>query len=69
MSIMITWGWWLVPTLITIAAFGWFAWYWRGFEKASGGYGKMVDGLIALGAFALALVIALVAWLIWALFR
>ncbi len=54
-------GWWLLPLAVTIAAFGCAAVVAR--PSSSPGYG---DGIIAFMAYELALIVSLVAWVIWA---
>lgn len=56
----ITIGWWLVPLIITLIAFGWC------FARDSGGGYANIGGFMD---FVAALIVSLVAWLAWSLFR
>lgn len=59
MTYTITFGWWIVPALITAASFAWAFW-----PDNSTGFGAAVAGLIQS---LIALVLSLAAWLIWSL--
>lgn len=61
MSISI--GWWIVPLIITIAAFAWAA------ISARNERGTYLEGMAAVIVYPLAMVVSLVAWLFWSLFR
>lgn len=67
MTFTISWGWWLVPALLTLAAFIWYRVQVRSLPPSSGGYGMgaVTELVIAL----MAACPVLVAWLIWALLR
>lgn len=60
MNITISLGWWLLPLSVTCLAF-FFASYWT--EPNQRGLGASLDALVFN---ALALIISLIAWLIWA---
>lgn len=68
MTFSITLGWWLLPVIVTLGAFGAYAW-WQADQKPSGGYGRIGDALGSLIMFGGVLIVSLVAWLIWALVR
>ena len=60
-------GYWLIPTLITIATFiGWRLFGIR-MDKSGGFFPDVGGGLLEFGGYLIALVISLIAWLIWAL--
>lgn len=59
-------GWWLLPFAVTIAAFVWRYWVHKD-DQPSYGYGRIGAGLGELLTLAAALIVSLVAWLIWAL--
>jgi hypothetical protein len=65
MTFSITLGWWLVPVIVTVGAFVAYAW-WESVQKPSGGdYGRIGDAVGGLIVFGGALILALVAWLIY----
>lgn len=61
-------GWWAVPLLITLGSLG-TVWFWDRAQPPSHGYGAAGAGVISALAFGAALILSLVAWLIWALVR
>lgn len=65
MNITIGFGWWLAPMFVTGAALGWYLAR-RPRQDAGGYYGSAGTALARLIYFTPALVISLVAWLIWA---
>lgn len=67
MEYTISLGWWLAPMIITLIALGWaFA---KGDHGAASGYGAIGQGFINAMLFGFAMIVSLVAWLLWALFR
>ena len=64
MTFSITLGWWLVPAIVTVCAFGAFA-LWEADQKPAGDYGRIGAAMVALIMFGGAVVVALVAWLIY----
>jgi hypothetical protein len=66
MQIMIPVGWWILPLAVTIAAFVWWNWLHKD-DRRSGGYGDIGQGLAQLASLGAALIVSLIAWLIWAL--
>ena len=66
MTITIGLGWWLAPLSVTIAAFA-LAWYLTDRpSRASGHCRDLVGALFAVLLFGSAVIVALLAWLIWA---
>lgn len=65
MTISLSLGWWLAPLAVTIIAFAWHFLLWAN-QPPPSGYGAIGDGIAATASFLLALVVSLVAWLIWA---
>jgi lipopolysaccharide export LptBFGC system permease protein LptF len=63
MTVTIGLGWWLAPFTVTIAAFA-LAWW---FSRPSNGYGQIVGAMVAVIFFSWAVIVALLAWLIWAI--
>ena len=55
-----TLGWWALPTIITVALFVWSGWY----TDKSRDYAPDLTGLFR---GVVAIIVSLVAWLIWAL--
>jgi len=66
MTITLTFGWWLLPLAVTIAAFGWHSWATKE-NRRTGGYEDIGMAMGQLITFSAALVVSLIAWLIWAL--
>lgn len=63
MTVTITFGYWLIPTFITVLAFVTAWWYSRPTPRYSRDYvGALID-LIFYGA---ATIVSLIAWLVWA---
>ncbi len=57
-------GWWALPAAISLIAFGWF-WIWFANDPPSSGYGNIGRGL-GQGLFLLcAIIVTLVAWLVY----
>jgi hypothetical protein len=68
MNITVTFGWWLLPVVVTLASIAW-ALPLRADEQPTG---SMFDGFRFFGPvfrLLLALVLSLIVWLIWALLR
>lgn len=62
----ITIGSWLIPAaLTTLFLGGW--WAWSAAQPSSGGYGAIGAGLIDAIALLGAIILTLIAWLVWAL--
>lgn len=59
----ITIGWWIVPLIITIAAFAWAA------ISARNEQSSYLEGMAAMLVYPIATIVSLVAWLFWSLFR
>jgi len=59
-------SWWLIPAGITLAAFAWHWWAHRD-EPDAQGYGAIGQGLGQALTLMVAAIVALVAWLVWAL--
>lgn len=57
-------GWWTLPLAATLIAFAW-AW-WNGDYQPATGYGSIGKGFANLFLVAVALIVSLTAWLIWA---
>lgn len=64
MELTITFGWWLIPAVITLLSFGAVTFMSRDAGSDQSGAGS----IIAAGFYLLAAVVSLLAWLIWALF-
>lgn len=64
MSVTIEFGWWLIPTAVTLMSFGMGHWY--AIEPASTPMGAALDGFLRLVFYGMALIVSLIAWLIWA---
>jgi len=64
MELTITFGWWLIPAVITLLSFGTVTFMSR--DMGNDQYGA--GAVIAAGFYLLAAVVSLLAWLIWALF-
>lgn len=62
-------GTWIVPLLVTVAAFGYAAWLTRADGPSYGGYAAIGDAIIGAFRFGTALIITLFAWFIWAMVR
>ena len=65
MTITLTGGWWMVPLLVTVVAFG-LASVSAGRLRSGGDY-DFATPLIALSFLGMALIASLVAWLTWSL--
>lgn len=65
MEITVSLGWWLVPLAVTIIAFGAYI-TWEVRTVPSYGYGRIGDGIASAILMAAALIVSLIAWLIWA---
>lgn len=65
MTFAITFGWWLVPALVTVAAFG-AAYLAMPSRRPPSGYGDIGGAIVALVEFAAAAILSLIAWLAWA---
>lgn len=61
MTYTIDLGWWLAPLAVTVLAFGWASFMHRPSPNPS--YG---DGVVGVFFFGAALIVSLVAWLVWA---
>lgn len=60
----ITLGWWLVPTLITLATIANLFWP----APAPRGYGDIGNGIVGMFQFLMGCIASLAAWLIWSIF-
>lgn len=61
-------GWWLVPALLTIVFFGGWRLFGVRMQPQRGSmYPDMGGGLIELGGYLVAALLAVMAWLVWAL--
>lgn len=63
MTFTITFGWWLLPSVITIGLFTWANAQGPRSQRGGYGYGADISGLVYLAA---AVIGSLVSWLIWA---
>jgi hypothetical protein len=59
-------GWWLLPTAITGASL--IIALWMAKPSGRGDYAAIADGFVWLVIMMAALIVSLVAWLLWALF-
>lgn len=66
MTLSVTLGWWLAPSLVTAASFAAAWWKCVRAPDSGGGYFPM-GAMMAVFLFPLAAIASLVAWLIWAL--
>ncbi|WP_320194975.1 hypothetical protein RMR10_011975 [Agrobacterium rosae] len=66
MSFTLELGWWIAPTAITIAAFAIAAYMGRD-EGGHGDYAAIGNAFVGLVVYGAALVLSLIAWLIWAI--
>lgn len=57
-------GWWILPLTITIAAFSWSTW--QQDRSPAYDYGRIGQGIGNAVLHGLALIVSLIAWLIWA---
>jgi hypothetical protein len=64
-TIDIGWGWWMIPTAITILAYWWFRYSTKGLNNYANDYG--MAGVAYGFLFLLMLVPVLASWLIWSL--
>jgi len=62
MDVTISFGWWLAPLAVTILAFGYAIW-----DGPSSARPSYADAVIALIEYGAALIVSLIAWLVWAL--
>jgi hypothetical protein len=68
MGLTIEFGWWLAPLAVTAGSFAWASWKCKGIARGTGGgYLPDMTGLVELFYWVPAIVVSLVAWLIWAL--
>lgn len=65
MNLTIEISWWIIPAIVTIAAFIWAGAVCRS-GSSGGSYSGIGDALMALIFFGAASIISLVAWLAWA---
>ena len=65
MTFSVSLGWWLLPALVTIAAFGWSTH--RQDRSPSGDYGKIGQGIGNAVLHGIALIVSLIAWLVWSI--
>ena len=63
MTFVIEIGWWLIPLAISLLAFLWAVGATPRRNAGYYGYGNAIEGLFTYGA---ALIVSLIAWLIWA---
>lgn len=65
-SMTVTIGWWIVPTIVTVWAFGWHVWVHRR-ERPGYAYGNVGQALGRAITMMIAAVVSLGAWMMWAL--
>lgn len=58
---------WLIPLVLSIAAFGFAAYLDKDNNSRSGDYGA--GGIVSLIRYGLALIVVLIVWLIWSFIR
>jgi len=68
MTFEIKLGWWLVPVAVTLATLIW-QWWVHKDDPPSYGYGSVGSALGQCLTLAAAIIVSLVAWLVWALAR
>lgn len=66
MTITLTFGWWLLPAIVTAAVFGFVIWQERK-RPSVGGLGDVGGAAITFMGALVAAVVSLAAWLIWSL--
>lgn len=66
MTFEITFGYWLIPAIVTVIAFGWHLWMHKDEPKTHSGYGNIGAAAGRLITLFMAAIVALVAWLIFA---
>jgi hypothetical protein len=65
MAMTVTLGWWFLPVTITFAAFSVAAYMCRD-EGSHGDYAAIGNAMVALVVYGAALIVSLMAWLVWA---
>lgn len=65
MTITIDFGWWLFPLAVTFAACT-AAYFSSPTRRPPTGYGNIGDGIVAMFLWGPAVIVSLIAWLIWA---
>lgn len=65
MTLTIGFGWWLVPTAVTIIAFVYAGFMCRD-EGYHGDYAAIGNAMVGLVVYGAAIIVSLLAWLIWA---
>lgn len=63
----ITLGWWIAPLVMTVLVFAWRAYMHKDDGPSFGGYSAIGAGIGAALTLLAAVVVSLIAWLIWAL--
>lgn len=66
MTFTIDFGWWLLPLVVTLFAFGAASFMCRD-EGSHGDYAAIGNAMVALVAYGSALIVSMAAWLLWAL--
>lgn len=65
MTVYVPLAWWLLPLGVTVAAFGW-QWWLHKDERSGSDYGHIGLAMRQAVTFLGAMVVSLVAWLVWA---
>lgn len=65
MTLTIGFGWWLLPTAVTIIAVV-VALYMSREDGSHGDYASIGNAFVALVIYCVAIIVSLIAWLIWA---
>lgn len=65
MTFTIGLGWWIAPALVTVLALGWALFMSRD-EGSHGDYASIGNAFVALVIYGAALIVSLIAWLVWA---
>ncbi|WP_343518113.1 hypothetical protein [Sphingomonas sp.] len=63
MTFTLSADWWLAPAIVAVAAFAWAAWADRD-NRPRGDYS--FSGIASAFVYGIALIVSLIAWLIWA---
>jgi hypothetical protein len=64
MTFTVSFGWWLAPALVTALAFAWS--YTKQDRSPAYDYGRIGQGIGNAVLHGMALIVSLIAWLIWA---
>jgi hypothetical protein len=65
MTLTLGFGWWLLPTAVTIISFV-VALYKGQDEESHGDYASIGNAMVAIVVYGAAIIVSLLAWLIWA---